>query len=66
MELTLNTLRYIRMVLWSFFGIRRRAGADDELSKVRPVPLAITAVLLAAAFGALLLWVASAAVAGLS
>jgi amino acid transporter len=44
----MNPLRYIRMVLWSFFGIRRGAGAAEELAQARPVPLVLTAVALAA------------------
>jgi hypothetical protein len=55
----MNIFRYIRMVLWSFLGIRRRAGADEELSTARPVPLVLIAIALAGGFGALLLWVAN-------
>ena len=58
----MNVLRYIRMVLWSFLGIRRRAGADEELARVRFVPLLVTAVLLAGGFAALLMWAANLAV----
>jgi len=58
----MQVLRYIRMVLWSFLGIRRRAGADAELARVRPVPLLVTAVLLAGGFAAFLMWVATFAV----
>lgn len=52
-------LRYIRLVLWSFFGIRRRADATEEIDKARPLPLALTAVGLALAFVALLVGLAS-------
>ena len=65
MELSLKTLRYIRMVLWAFFGIRRRASAETEIDHLRAVPLLITATALAAAFVGLLIWVANAAVNGL-
>jgi len=41
---------YVRMVLWSFFGVRRRAAADRELPTVKPVPLVLTAIGLAALF----------------
>lgn len=51
----MGTLVYIRMVLWSFLGIRRRAAADDELASVKPLALVATAIALAAAFG-LTLW----------
>lgn len=55
----MGALRYVRMVLWSFLGIRRRAGADEELARARPVPLLVTALLLAAVFVGLLMSVAS-------
>ena len=48
-------LSYVRMVLWSFFGIRRRAAAGAELAKVKPLVLVAVAVALAALFG-LMLW----------
>jgi len=51
--------RYVRMVLWSFIGIRRRAGANDEFARVRPGLLAVVAFTLAAGFVALLLGVAT-------
>ncbi len=51
----MGTLSYIRMVLWSFFGIRRRAAAGEELAKVKPLALAAVALVLAAVFG-LTLW----------
>jgi hypothetical protein len=43
------------MVLWSFFGVRRRAAAGEELSQARPLVLVGVAVCLAALFG-LTLW----------
>lgn len=51
--------RYVRMVLWSFIGIRRRSGATDEFAQVRPGALAIVAVALAAGFVAVLATVAT-------
>jgi hypothetical protein len=62
----MNALSYIRMVLWSFFGIRKGAAAGRELTQARPVLLAFTAVGLAAAFVAGLLTVANLAVHGLN
>ncbi|HSV71869.1 MAG TPA: DUF2970 domain-containing protein [Methylibium sp.] len=47
-EVDMGITSYVRMVLWSFFGVRRRAAADRELPAVRPVVLALTAVGLAA------------------
>lgn len=49
---------YVQMVLWSFFGVRRRAAADRELPAVRPVLLALTAIGLVALFVGTLLGVA--------
>lgn len=43
-------LSYVRAVLWSFFGIRRRAGAEAEIGRLSPVVLALVAVLLAGLF----------------
>ena len=51
----MGALSYVRMVLWSFFGIRRRAAAGDELAQAKPVVLAVVAVCLTALFG-LTLW----------
>jgi hypothetical protein len=56
-----SALRYLRAVLWSFFGIRRGARARDDLSTLRPLPLVITGLLLATAFGRLLWCIAEAA-----
>ncbi|MFT3805226.1 MAG: DUF2970 domain-containing protein [Burkholderiaceae bacterium] len=51
----MGVLSYLRMVLWSFFGIRRRAAATEELSKVNPLALIGVAVVLAGLF-ILVLW----------
>lgn len=47
----MSPFAYIKMVLWSFFGIRRRAAATEEMATVKPLVLAATAVVLAASFG---------------
>ncbi len=47
----MGTLGYVRTVLWSFFGIRRRAAAADELDKAEPLMLVAVAIALAAVFG---------------
>jgi heme/copper-type cytochrome/quinol oxidase subunit 2 len=44
----MNLLRHIRMVLWSFFGIRRSARAAEDFAEIRPVTLVLTAVVVAA------------------
>jgi hypothetical protein len=58
-------LRYLQAVLWSFFGIRRSAKARNDLTQLRPVPLIVTGLVLAAAFVAVLLVAAKAASGGL-
>lgn len=61
----MNPLVYLRTVLWSFLGIRRGAGARDDMASLRPVPLVISGLALAGLFvlGLLTLahWVASGA-----
>lgn len=47
----MSLLSYVRMVLWSFFGIRRRAGADEELARVHPLALIAVGLALAGLFG---------------
>lgn len=51
----MSMLSYVRMVLWSFFGIRRRAGADEELARSKPGVLVAVGLVLAGLFG-LLMW----------
>ena len=45
-----NALRYIQIVLWSFFGVRKRADHAVDLQRARPVPLLLVAIALAAGF----------------
>lgn len=47
----MRTLSYIRMVLWAFFGVRRRAAATEELGSARPLVLVAIALGLASSFG---------------
>jgi hypothetical protein len=47
----MGALSYARMVLWSFFGIRRGAAAGEELARARPIALAAAAIALVALFG---------------
>lgn len=51
----METLSYVRMVLWSFLGIRRRGAAAEELSQARPLVLVAVALGLAGVFG-ITLW----------
>jgi hypothetical protein len=58
----MNLLAYFRTVLWSFLGIRRRASADADMGKVKPLGLLGVAALLLAVFGFTLYGLASFAV----
>lgn len=58
-----SALSYLRAVLWSFLGIRRRQGADQDHAQLRPLPLIATALGLAAALVVLLFSLASVATA---
>ncbi|WP_082368258.1 DUF2970 domain-containing protein [Piscinibacter sakaiensis] len=58
-------LAHVRAVAWSFFGIRRGSRARDDVERLRPVPLVVAGVLLAAAFVGGLVSVARLAAAGL-
>lgn len=44
----MDALSCVRMVLWSFFGIRRRAAAAGELETAHPFALVGVALALAA------------------
>jgi hypothetical protein len=56
-------LAMMRMVLWSFFGVRKSASHQTDVASV-PLPLLpFVAVLLAAAFGGVLFFAAKLAVA---
>ncbi len=58
-------LAYLKAVAWSFIGIRRGTRAREDLGQLRPLPLILTAVLLATGFVGSLLLLARLAVAGL-
>jgi hypothetical protein len=51
----METLSYVRTVLWAFFGVGRRSAARDQLARGKPVVLITVALVLAALFG-LTLW----------
>lgn len=50
----MNLLKMTRMVLWSFFGIRRSASHQADIADVKLPLLPVVAVVLAAGFGATL------------
>jgi hypothetical protein len=62
----MTALVYVRMVLWSFFGIRRSAAAGEELTQVKPLAVLATAIVLASLFGLTLWGIAKLAVGTLS
>jgi hypothetical protein len=47
----MNLLAYFRTVLWGFLGVRRRASADQDIGKVKPLGLLGVAAVLLAVFG---------------
>lgn len=61
----MGALRYIRMILWAFFGVRRRARAAEEFEHGTPVGVIVTGLLAGACFVAAVLGLAMFAVAKL-
>ena len=61
-------LQTMRAVAWSFFGVRRAKGYEDDVAKLNPVHVLIAGVLGAAVFVLALVllvrWVLSSGVAG--
>ncbi|CAG2159112.1 MULTISPECIES: DUF2970 domain-containing protein [Cupriavidus] len=60
----MNPLRLVRTVLWGFLGLRKGQEHQRDLENMRPVPLILTGVSLAAGLVFCLLMVAKFAVAG--
>lgn len=58
----MNLLAYIRTVLWSFLGIRRRSSADEDMGKVKPLALLGVAAMMVAVLGFTLYGIATLAV----
>ncbi|PUA19308.1 DUF2970 domain-containing protein [Glaciimonas sp. PCH181] len=46
----------IKMVLWSFFGIRKRSGLESDLKSVHPVQLIAVALVVVTIFINILLF----------
>lgn len=61
----MNLFQIIKMVLWSFFGIRSRSGSELDAKAFRPAQVLGVAIVMAAAFIGILLTVAYTATAGL-
>jgi hypothetical protein len=47
----MNLLKMTRIVLWSFFGVRRSASHQADIASVKLPLLPVVAVALAAGFG---------------
>lgn len=45
-----SPLQVIRAVLWSFIGIRKKSGYEDDVAKIKPVQVIIAGILVAAVF----------------
>ncbi len=41
---------------WGFFGVRKRAGLDQDMSRINPLHLVIAGLVCAALFVAVLVW----------
>ena len=50
-------LQTMRAVLWSFFGVRKRAGYEQDAAQLNPVHVIIAGIIAAAVFVAVLLLV---------
>jgi hypothetical protein len=46
----MNLLRTLRAVLWSFLGIRRRSGLEEDMQRLNPLHVVAVALLLVALF----------------
>lgn len=62
----MKLLQIIAMVLWSFFGVRKRSGLESDIRNVHPLAVIGVALVLAGVFIALLLTVVHSAVNGLA
>lgn len=58
----MNLLQIIRMVLWSFLGIRKRSGLESDIESVHPVQVILVALVLVAIFVRILLFFVNLAV----
>ena len=46
----MNVLRTVKAVLWSFIGIRKRSGYEEDLGKLNPFAVIAVALVLVALF----------------
>jgi len=45
-----SPLQVIRAVLWSFIGIRKKSGYEDDVARIKPVQVIIAGIIGAAIF----------------
>jgi len=46
----MSWLRSLRAVAWSFLGIRKRSGLEDDMQRLNPLHVLVAGLLLAALF----------------
>jgi Protein of unknown function (DUF2970) len=61
-EVAMSVLRMLRMVLWSFFGVRKSTSHQADMAAVKAPLLPLVAIMLAACFGGILFCLAKVAV----
>jgi hypothetical protein len=58
----MNFIQTVKAVLWSFVGIRKRSGLEDDMGRLNPFAIIAVALVLVALFvvglAALVHWVA--------
>lgn len=40
----MNVLRTVRAVLWSFLGIRKRSGLEEDMQRLNPLHVVVVAL----------------------
>lgn len=62
----MKLLQIIRMVLWSFFGVRRRSGPESDVKNIHPLAVIAVALAMVGVFIGLLIAIVHTAIDGLS
>lgn len=58
----MNFLKLVRMILWSFFGVRKKSGYDADLQTLKPHHIILVGLLAASVFIAIMLVFAKTAI----
>jgi len=45
-----SVLQVFRAVLWSFIGIRKKSGYEDDVARIKPVQVIVAGLVVAAVF----------------